>query len=63
MIDEIVEMILKEARARKGLSLTTRVYNVISEVDRRVGEIMRDFSHEERRMKIQEKDDSWNKGM
>lgn len=51
MIDDIVEMILKEARARKGANLSVRIYNVTCEVDRAVGEIMRKFFHEERRKK------------
>ena len=51
MIDEIVEMILKEARARKGLSLVTRIYNVHNEVNRKIGEVMKIVHDEERRKK------------
>jgi len=62
-IDAIIDLIMREARARKGLSLVTRIYTVTSEVDRRIGDIMRDFSHEERKQKEQEKQAEWNKGM
>lgn len=53
-IDAIIELILREARARKGPSLTTRVYNVIREIDRSVGDIMENLSDEERRKKDHE---------
>jgi len=53
-LDAIIELILREARARKGPSLTTRVYNVVREVDRSIGDIMETLSHEERRKKEDE---------
>ena len=45
-IDAIIELIMREARSRKGLSLKTRVYNVKNEVNRRVGLIMVDYEHQ-----------------
>ncbi|MBA7496005.1 hypothetical protein ES702_06602 [subsurface metagenome] len=56
MIDDIVEMILKEARGRKGPSLVVKIYNIHNEIDRRLGEVMQEYSNEERR----EKDDENN---
>jgi len=54
-IDAIIELIMTEARAMKGPSLKTRVYNVKNEVDRRIGFIMEDDERQERSDKIHEK--------
>ena len=54
MINEIVEMIFKEARAREDFALTTRTYMVLSEVSERISEMLLNFQHEERRKKDDE---------
>lgn len=54
-IDAIIDLIMREARASKGLSLKTRVYNVKNEVDRRIGLIMETYKPQERRKKEDEK--------
>ncbi|MBA7494442.1 hypothetical protein ES702_05018 [subsurface metagenome] len=48
-IDAIIELILREARGRKGPSLVVKIYNVHNEIDRRLGEAMEKYSNEERR--------------
>jgi len=54
MIDDIVEMILKEARARKGHNLTFHVYRVSMEIQSRTIYIMEKANEEERRKKEDE---------
>jgi len=62
-IDAIIDLIMREARARKGHSLKTRVYNVKNEVDRRIGLIMEDFEQQESKEKWKERRAEWSKGM
>lgn len=62
-IDAIIELIMREARARKGPSLVVKIYNVHNEIDRRVGEIMADYSNEEKRKAKADKLAAWRKGM
>ena len=50
-IDDIVEMILKEARARKGHYLTFHIYRVSMEIQTRIMDIMDKAREEERRKK------------
>jgi len=50
-IDAIVELILREARARKGFELQTRISMVQREVIVKLGEIMDNLEQEERRKK------------
>ena len=52
-IDAIIELILREAREVKGNHLVTRAYMVLTEVNNKLGEILRAHTAEERR----EKDD------
>lgn len=49
MIDDIVEMILKEARGRKGKSLVSKVNQVIYLVNVSLFHIMEIFQEGERR--------------
>ena len=62
-IDAIIELILREARSRKGLSLVTRIYNVHNEVNRKIGEVMNNFHIDELRKLKKEKDDAVNKNL
>ena len=54
MIDDIVEMILKEARERKGITPGVRLFRVWREINRKIGEIVHDLLKEERRKKEDE---------
>jgi hypothetical protein len=54
MIDDIVEMLLKEARGRKGNNLTFHVYRVCMETQTRIMNIMDKDREEERRKKEDE---------
>ncbi|MBA7704204.1 hypothetical protein ES703_113005 [subsurface metagenome] len=54
MIDDIVEMILKVARARKGHDLTFHVYRVCMEIQSLTIDIMDKAREEERRIKEDE---------
>ena len=51
MIDDIVEMVLKEARAREGQDLTSRIAIVLIDVVRRSSEIIDNEVQGERRKK------------
>ncbi len=55
MIEEIVEMILKEARRRTGTGPAGRLYNVLGEINRKVEEIIDNLSEEERRLRDKDK--------
>jgi len=55
MIDDIVEMVLKEARASKEQDLTTRIAKVLIAVVRKAAEIIDNETQEERRKKEDEK--------
>jgi len=54
MIDDIVEMILKEARGRKVGKPACKVYNVMQEIEARIISVMDKFREEERRIKVDE---------
>ena len=62
-IDAILDLIMREARARKGHSLKTRVYNVKNEVDRRLGFVMSEYEHDERSKAKVKREAEWAKGM
>lgn len=49
MIDDIVEMILKEARRRKEKSASERLYKVWIEFSGEIGTILENLREEERR--------------
>ena len=53
-IDAIIELILREARARKGTPLTTRIYEVSSDVNLQVFKLVENYRNEERRKKEDE---------
>jgi len=57
MIDDIVEMILKEARARKGHNLTFHAYRVCMETQTLIMDIMDKAREEERRIREDENKD------
>jgi hypothetical protein len=48
MIDDIVEMVLKEARARRNFGRTTTINMVRSEIDRELNHIIENYEDEER---------------
>ena len=54
MIDDIVEMILKEARARNGHNLTFHVYRVCMETQTRIMDLMDKAREDERRKREDE---------
>jgi len=49
MIDEIVEMILKEARARDRVDLISNIYSVMMDIEKSIVQIMENIRIEERR--------------
>lgn len=51
MIDEIVDLILKEARTRKGNDLVTNIHNVTLQVTLKVIQILDQTRQEERRQR------------
>lgn len=57
MIDDIVEMVLKEARGSKGNSPAGRLYKVWIELSGEIGTILENLRDEERR-----KEEDENKG-
>ncbi|GAH73703.1 unnamed protein product [marine sediment metagenome] len=54
MIDEIFEVIMKEARARPGSSLGVKIQSVLLDVDTKVIACMEKINEDERRKKIDE---------
>jgi hypothetical protein len=54
MIDDILEMILKEARGRKGRDLTSRVAMVLIDIVERAIKIIDNEAQEERRKREDE---------
>lgn len=54
MIDEIFEMVMKEARSRPGNDLVKKTYCVIAEVHTRLMEAMEEIRADERRDKKHE---------
>lgn len=54
MIDDIVEMILKEARARKGKDLVGQINSVMNEATTKIMGILDNIREEERREKEDE---------
>jgi len=62
-IDAIIELIMREARARKGDDLIHRTYTVQVLIDERLTEIRENLREEERRKKDKEKEAEWDKGM
>jgi len=54
MIDEIVEMILKEARGRKNISRPNAIFIVQTEIESKLVKIRHDLRNEERRKKEDE---------
>jgi len=54
MIDDIFEMIMKEARSRHGNDLASKIQNVLLEVDMKVIACMENIWEGERRKKIDE---------
>lgn len=57
MIDEIVELILKEARTRKGQDLVGAINAVKNEVTSKIMDIYANIREEERRKKEDENKD------
>lgn len=55
MIEEIVEMILKEARSRKGRDLGGQIYAVLMQVDKEIIDMMDNLREEERRLGDEDK--------
>ncbi|MBA7662267.1 hypothetical protein ES703_70295 [subsurface metagenome] len=49
MIDDIVQMILKEARGREGHTATFNIYRVCREIDGEIIQIIDNIQEEERR--------------
>jgi len=54
MIDDIVEMILKEARGRNGKDIVFQAYRVMREVDTKIINMMDKHREEKRRIKEDE---------
>jgi hypothetical protein len=54
MIDDIVEMILSEARTRKGPSMVSNIYSVSMEISVKIQGIMQEYNAQERRKKANE---------
>lgn len=54
MIDEIFELILKEARSRKGTDLVSKIYAVHMEIAEKVNETMFNIRKEQREAKKHE---------
>lgn len=54
MIDDIFEMIMKEARARPGSRLPVKILGVLEDVDAKVVACMEKLYDDERREKIDE---------
>lgn len=60
MIEEIVEMILKEARGRPENDPVRRIHAVFMQVDRKIADIMDNLKEEERRLRDEdERRDHW----
>ena len=57
MIDDIVEMVLKEARIRDRVDLISNIYSVMMDIEKRIVQIMENIRIEERR-----KEQDENKG-
>jgi len=55
MIDQIFELIMKEARSREGKDLLSNIGTVLLEVDKKVMDAMERLPEEERRRKRHEK--------
>lgn len=55
MIDQIFEMIMKEARLRPGKDLVSNIYTVFMEVSERVNKAMEELREQERRNQADEK--------
>lgn len=47
LIDDIVEMIFKEARSRKGDTLLHNIFSVISDIDDKVGPVADDLLYDD----------------
>jgi type II secretory ATPase GspE/PulE/Tfp pilus assembly ATPase PilB-like protein len=56
-IDDIVEMVLKEARGREGQDIVFHTYRVCMEIQTRIMEVMDKAREEERRKKEYESKD------
>jgi len=62
-IDATIDLILREARARKAGDLITRIYRVHREVSERINEVMEKTAEEVSRKKKEQKHADWAKGM
>lgn len=62
-IDAIVELIMREARARKDMNLIQRILDVHSDVFAELVKIFDTIKREEMKEKEKEKQAGWNKGM
>jgi len=62
-IDAIVELTLREARARKDMNLIQRILDVHSEVFGELVKIFDTIKREEMKEKEKDKQAEWNKGM